>query len=71
MQNNPWIFTSDRLPDIVNSYPDCSDPVLIRTDDGRKVVGYLLKDSEYGDAWVECGRDGYHISGVVAWMPLP
>jgi hypothetical protein len=44
-----------------------SPSVLIKTVNGRFVVGYAEQYEGYDVEWIENGRDGYHIPNVEKW----
>jgi hypothetical protein len=68
--SSPWISVADRLPDITESYPDRSAPILTRDKHGRVTVAYIQR-FDFGLAWIEDCNGGYPIDAIVDWMPLP
>jgi hypothetical protein len=69
-----WIAEGSKKPPRLECYGEFwrSEPVLV-TDGKHQWVGYLqsLDNEEYTLSWKMAGPDGWEITGVTHWMPLP
>jgi hypothetical protein len=69
-----WIDAESEKPPKLECYGEFwhSVPVLV-TDGKQQWVGYWQswEDGESLSSWYVAGPDGYQITGVTHWMPLP
>jgi len=49
-----------------------SKPYLVKNEDGFQCVAHLQKwvDEEYPEKWLQIGRDGYIVEGVIQWVEI-
>jgi hypothetical protein len=76
LEIDTWIDAELEKPLRYERYGDCwrSNTVLIADAKEQKMyIGYWesWEDNQYTPQWKTEGRDGYQISGVTHWRPLP